>query len=137
MSNVPGTTALLNSATVASSVARVKLQLACQLFQRGGADRRKYRWHEAADRLGIDDHVADLVGLAGDQPSPDGIALRPEVLAFVIEAFGVRVDDDAKRDRIDAGGNAAVPLRRAGIDGDHVPLRRVADGFNAGIEQDA
>ena len=36
---------------------------------------------------GIEDDVGDLVGLRGDQPAPDRVALRPDVLALVVEAL--------------------------------------------------
>ena len=44
----------------------------------------------------IEDDVGDLVGLGGHQPAPDRVALRPDVLALVVEALGVLVDDDAE-----------------------------------------
>ena len=79
---------------------------------------RKDRRHEAAERLGIDDRVGDLPGLAGDEPSPDRIALGPEILALVVEAPAFAVDHDAERHAVDARRDAAVELRRAGVERD-------------------
>ena len=75
----------------------------------------------------IEDDVGDLVGLGGDQPAPDRVALRPDVLALVVEALRVLVDDDAEHDAVEAGDDAAVEFRRAGVDRDRMALRRIAD----------
>jgi hypothetical protein len=80
------------------------------------------------------DH-ADLSGLLRDQPAPDRVALRPEVLALVVEALRVAVDDDAERDAVDARADPAVVERCARIDRNHVGLRRVADHVGADIDQ--
>src|SRR3546814_15145270 len=82
------------------------------------------RRHEEADGLLVDDDVADLVGLTGDEAAPDSVALRPEVLAFVVEALGMGVHHDAERDAVDASADAAVVLRRPALDGDRVALLR-------------
>ena len=50
--------------------------------------------------------VRDLVGLLGDQSAPDRVALGPEVLALVVEALALLVDDDAERHAIDTGHDA-------------------------------
>ena len=101
-----------------------QIQLRRKLPDRARRLRRKHRRHESADRLGIDDRKRDLVGLPGHERSPDGVALRPEVLALVVEALGVLVDDDAEREAIEPRDDAAVELRRARIDGDRVALAR-------------
>ncbi len=49
--------------------------------------------------VGVEDDVGDLVGLRRDQAAPDRVALRPDVLALVVEALGVLVDDDAEHHR--------------------------------------
>ena len=97
---------------------------------------REHRRHELAHRLGVDDRIADLAGLPGHQPPPDGVALGPEVLALVVEALRVAVDDDAQRHRVDAGDDAAVVARAARVDGHAVALRRVAHAPRALVEQE-
>ena len=87
----------------------------------------KHRRHEAADRLRVDDRVADLPRLQRDEPAPDRVALRPEVLALVVEALRVAVDHDAERHAIHARADAAVVQRRARVDRHAMALRRVAD----------
>ena len=62
-------------------------------------------------------------GCRRPERSPDGVALRPEVLALVVEALGMFVDDDAERQAVEPRHDAAVELRRARIDGDRVALR--------------
>ena len=94
----------------------------------------EHRRHEPAYRLGIDDRIGDLVRLEGDQPAPDGIALGPEVFAFVIEAPAIAIDDDAQRHAVDPGADAAVIERRARIDRHRMALRRVADLVRARFE---
>ena len=84
---------------------------------------------------GVEDDVGDLVGLGGDQPAPDRVALRPDVLALVVEALGVLVDDDAEHHRVVAGDDAAVEFRRAGVDRDRMALRGIADVLHALVEQ--
>src|SRR5689334_24479192 len=46
-------------------------------------DCREYGWHEAADHFRINDGIRDLVLLLRYQPSPNGVALRPQIFAFV------------------------------------------------------
>ena len=53
------------------------------------------------DDGGIEDDVGDLVGLRRDQPAPDRVALRPDVLALVVESLRMLVDDDAEHDGVD------------------------------------
>src|SRR5207253_3096847 len=101
-----------------------------------GLNRREHRRNKLAHRFSIDDRVCELIGLRGDKPAPDRVALGPEVEAFVVEALRVAVDDDAERYAIDAGANAAVELRRAGVDRNAMPLGRIADGFRAAVAED-
>src|SRR4030095_4777486 len=61
-------------------------------------------------------------------------ALRPEVLALVVEAACLTVDDHPQRNAVDAGADAAVVERRARVDGHHVTLRWIADGVGTGID---
>ncbi len=68
----------------------IELEQACEGAQILRRERRVDRGHEARQRLGVDDHIADLVRLLRDQPAPDRVALGPEVLALVVEALGVR-----------------------------------------------
>ena len=49
----------------------------------------------------------------------------------------MRVDDDAEGNAVEAGDDAAVEFRRAGVDGHGVALRRVADRLGPGVEQEA
>src|SRR5207247_4464768 len=57
-------------------------------------DRRENRRHKAADDFRIDDGIGDLIGLLGDQTSPDGIALGPKIFSLIVETVAVPVDDD-------------------------------------------
>ena len=81
--------------------------------------------------LAIEDDVGDLVGLGGDQAAPDRVALRPDILALVVEAQGVLVDDDAEHHAIEPRDDAAVEFRRARVDRDRVALRGIADLLHA------
>jgi hypothetical protein len=63
------------------------------------------------------------------------IALGPEVLALVVEAVAVAIDDDAERHAVDPGADAAVIQRRPRIDGHHVGLGRIADPVGLVIVQ--
>ena len=106
---------------------RIKLEFPCEFGDGGGADRRKQRRHEAGHDAGVEDDIGDLIGLGGDQPAPDRVALRPDILALVVKALGMLVDDDAEYDRVVAGDDAAVELRRAGIDRNRMALGGIAD----------
>jgi hypothetical protein len=44
-----------------------------------------------ADGFAVDDRVADLPGLVGDQSAPDGIAFGPEIFPFIIKAPASRL----------------------------------------------
>ena len=84
--------------------------------------------------LRIDDRERHLVRLPGHQASPDSVALRPEVFALVVEALAVRVDDDAERDAVEPGDDAAIESGRPRIDGNRVALARIADRLRARVE---
>ena len=88
------------------------------LLQRGRIERRACRRARAmvapsiggnsvgmniVSDAGVEDDVGDLVRLGCDQPAPDRVALRPDVLALVVEALRVLVDDDAEHHAVDAG----------------------------------
>ena len=115
----------------------VELERHGQLPDRTGGDWRIERGNESADRLRVDDREGELIRLLRDQPAPDRISLRPEVLAFVVEALRLRVHGDAERDAVDARDDAAVEARRAGIDGDRMALGRIAGGLGAAVHQQA
>src|SRR6202158_6259587 len=66
--------------------AGVEPEGAGQLRERAGADRREHRRHEEALGLGVDDAIGDLARLLRDEAAPDRVALRPQVLALVVEA---------------------------------------------------
>ena len=106
---------------------RIQSELGGQLGQAGGADAVEDRWHEAANRLRVDDRVADLAGLLGHQPTPDRVALGPEVFALIVEALAFAVDHHAQRDRVEPGADAAIVERCACVDRHHVGLGRVTD----------
>ena len=101
----------------------------------GAADRRKERRHEHRDDGGVEDDVGDLVRLRRDQPAPDRVALRPDVLALVVEALRVLVDDDAEDHAVVPRDDAAVVFRRARVDRDRVALGRIADLLRRPVEQ--
>ena len=70
----------------------------------------------------------------GNQPAPDGVAFWPDVLALVVKALAVLVEDDGERHAVESRDDAAIELGRASVDGDTVALRRVTDALGAGIE---
>ena len=94
----------------------------CQFGQGIGFHAGEHRRHETTNRFGIDDGVADLPRLHGHQPAPDRIALGPKVFAFVVKAFRLPVHHHAQRHTVDAGADAPVVQRSAGINGHHVRL---------------
>src|SRR5207302_3951376 len=69
------------------------------------------------------------------QPSPDGVALGPEVLALVVEALAKFIDGDSERDRVQPRGNAPVESRRPGVERHRVEPFRIARAGGALIEQ--
>src|SRR5262249_40551489 len=64
-----------------------------EIAYRSGLFRGKHRRHELPERLRVDDAVADLSWLLRDEPPPNRITLRPEILALIVEAIAVAVDD--------------------------------------------
>lgn len=114
---------------------RVEIEHRGALRDRARGDRRVHRWHELAHRLGIDDRERELVRLACDQPPPEGVALRPEILHLVGKSLRVLVDHDAERHRVHSRHDASVELRRARVDRDAVALRGIADRFRSLLEQ--
>ncbi len=114
---------------------RVQLHLDRQFLDRIGLDRREHRRHEQRERLGVADRIGDLVGLLRDQAAPDGIALRPDILALVVETVAVAVDHDAVGHAVQTRRDAAVELRRARVQRHGVALRRIADRRHALVEQ--
>ena len=105
---------------------RRQIELPRKIGNRRSGFRRKHRRHEEPGGLRIDNRVRNLIGLLRDETSPDRVALRPEILAFVIKPPTVFVDDDPERYAVEARHDAPVELRGARIDGDGVELRRIA-----------
>ena len=87
------------------------------------------------DRLAVGDGEGFLHGLLGDQPAPDGIALRPDILAFVIEAIDIAIDDNGIGHAVEAHREAAIFQRRAGVIGHRVELRGIAHLLHALAQQ--
>ena len=112
-----------------------KPELVRELADRGGLQRRKDGRHEVPDRLGVDDRIGDLLRLLGNQPAPHRIALRPEILALVVEAPAFAVDDDAQAHAVDPRHDAAVEFGSPCVDGDGVALRGIADRPDSLVEQ--
>src|SRR5215469_16564385 len=67
--------------------------------------------------------------------APRRVPLRPEVLALVVETLPVAVHDDAERDAVQAGGDAAVEPRRPGVDADRVKPAFLPGTGRAGLVQ--
>src|SRR6185369_14479855 len=84
--------------------------------------------------LRVDDRVRDLAGLARDELAPDRVALRPEVLALVVEALAIAIYDDAERHRVEPRRDAAVELRRSAVDRHRVAFARAPDRLRARVE---
>ena len=76
-----------------------------------------------------------MSGLAGDQRPPDRVALGPDFLALVVKSPRVPVHNNAERDDVEPGHDAAVKFRRARIDGDGVKTFRIADGLRPVLHQ--
>ena len=113
----------------------IKPQFLRQLRQRIGPGAGKHGRHEAACGLGVDDRITHLPWLLRHQAAPDGIALGPEIFAFVVKAAALPVDHHAQRDAVDAGADTAVIERCAGVNGHHVRLGGVADHVGAGLHE--
>ena len=101
------------------------------LSARIGAKRRR---QSAAQTIGVEDQVRDLLRTFRDTRTPTRKMGLAGVLALVVKTFAVAVDDDAVRDRGDAGDDAAVKFRAARIDRDHVGARGIAGRFDTGVE---
>ena len=86
-------------------------------------------------RLGVNDRVSDLIRLLRDKLAPDCIALRPEILSFVVEPSDLLIDDDAERHAVKARDDTAVELGRARVERDGVAATGIADGLSAVSEQ--
>ena len=73
--------------------------------------------------------------MSGNKPAPDGIALRPEILALVIEPFSIPIENDAKGDAVNAAGDATVIFWRTGIDRHGMALVKGANRLHPMIQQ--
>src|SRR4030095_15465975 len=113
----------------------IDAELRRKLSDRARIHRGKYRRHEERQCLGIDDGIGNLIRLLGDELAPDRIPLRPEVLAFIVEALRCVVDGDAEGHAVEPRDDAAVELGRAGVERHGVAAARIADGFCAMAEQ--
>ena len=114
----------------------IETELLRQLGQGVGLGAGEHRRHEAADGFGVDDRITDLSRLLRNEAAPDGITLRPEIFALVVETFGIAIEHDAQRDAIHARADAAVVQRRARVDGHAMRLRDIADHVGAGIHHE-
>ena len=83
----------------------------------------------------VEHDLGDLVRLRRHQPPPDGIALRPEILALVIKTLTFVVHDYTETDTIQTGYNTAIETRAACINCDSMALAGITDGVNALIDQ--
>ena len=63
-----------------------------------------------ADGFTVDNGVANLPGLLGDQSSPDGVAFGPKIFAFIIKTLSVTVDDYAERNTVHAAKAIGVDI---------------------------
>ena len=92
------------------------------------------RRQKAIEHPRIDDRKRRLVRLLGDQPTPDGIALRPEILALVVKTFARFVDRNPERNRIQPGGDAAVEPRCPSVECHGMEALRIAGGRGTLVE---
>ena len=84
--------------------------------------------------LGVDDGVGNLVRLPGDKTPPDGVTFGPEILAFIVEALTVLVDDDDVFDvraLRENPGNLLTQFRLGQKDRCTGVLQPVTDGLRA------
>ena len=70
-------------------------------------------------------------GCCRDEFPPDRVTLRPEILALVVKAFNLFVDDDAERHAVQPRNDAAVEFRRARVQRYGVTTTRVAHRLGA------
>ncbi len=108
---------------------RIEADLHGELFQRVRLGAVEHRRHEAADGFLVNDRPCGLARLLRHQATPDGVTLGPEILTLVVEAVPFAVHHHAQRNAVDPRADAAIVERRAGIDGDAMGLRRIADGI--------
>src|SRR6266849_506215 len=79
--------------------------------------------------------MPDLPRLLRHEPSPDRIALGPEVLALVVESLALLIHHNPERYRIHTRDDPAVEFRRSRVHCDRVTLARIAHLLRASVEQ--
>ena len=121
--------------SVVSKPDGIDAEILGQFADRRGAERREGGRHEEIFALGVRDRVGNLLRLLGHQTSPNGIALGPNILAFIIKAPACAIDHDAKGDGVQARDDSTVEFRRAGVDRDGVTLSRIANRRGTLLEQ--
>ena len=132
----PGRTARLNASTVRSSASGDTLELTSPAREssRAAIGGNTDGMNRPRD-FGIDDRIGDLIGLLRDEASPDRVALRPEVLALVVEAFGMRafttMPSETQSSRVtmppsNFGARASIATQWNCV--------RIADRLRAGVE---
>lgn len=89
---------------------------AAQPFDGVGLFGRVDGGHEKLPGFGVDDGIGDLIGLCGDKPAPDRVALWPDILAFVLEPLAPVVHHDGEGHTVEPRDDAAVEFRRAPVD---------------------
>lgn len=114
---------------------RIERKFCRKLCDRLRSDRRIDRWPEKRLGVGIENRICDLIRATCDEPAPDRIALGPGLFAFVVEALAIPIDDNAERQAMEPGHDAAVEFRRPSVDSDHVALAGAADRRDALVEQ--
>ena len=127
--------ARLYSVTVSHESAGIEAKLRSERFERLGLIRLEHGRKKPVNRFCVHDAVSNLSRLAGDQRSPDRVALGPDVFAFVVKSPRVPVHHDAERDDVEPRHDAAVKFRRARIDGNRMKTFRIADGLRPVFHQ--
>lgn len=101
----------------------------------GGTSARSSGRHERAKRFRVEDDVGDLAGLRRNEPAPNRVASRPRIFTHIVKTLRVPVHDDAEDHAVKARDDAAVELRRAGVNRDGVALSRIADGLDPALQE--
>ena len=128
----------------------MRVEIPDRFFQRSGINaelpgeagdavrlvRREHGRHEQVDGLGIYDDIGDLPGLLGYEATPDGVALGPDFLAFIVKTLAVSVNGNAERHAVETRADAAIKFGGTAVNCHTVSLRGIAEGFGSVVHHD-
>src|SRR5262245_60320042 len=114
---------------------RIDLEFGRKRRDAVATERRKDRWHEQSVSLAVEDRIGDLLRSLRDQPSPNGVPLRPDIGSLVGEAHTGAIDNDRERDAVETRDDPSIKLWSARVDCDGMTLRWIADRRHILVEQ--